>query len=162
MKSFNTNTQNDENWLTPPKLLKILGPFDLDPCAPENRIWNTARNHFTKADDGLSQKWSGRVWLNPPYGRQTFKWLDKLATHRDGIALVFARTETQGFHDTVWQKAESVFFFKGRIAFFKLDGTQGGAANAPSCLVTYDQANTKILEQAIAANKLVGKLLLLR
>ena len=33
--------QNDE-WLTPPEILKPLGSFDLDPCAPINRPWDMA------------------------------------------------------------------------------------------------------------------------
>lgn len=32
-------------WLTPPHILRRLGPFDLAPCAPINRPWNTAEHH---------------------------------------------------------------------------------------------------------------------
>jgi hypothetical protein len=31
-----------DEWLTPPGILKALGQFDLDPCAPVNRPWDTA------------------------------------------------------------------------------------------------------------------------
>jgi hypothetical protein len=54
-------------WLTPPCLLRRLGPFDLDPCSPVNRPWDTARHHYTIEDDGLQQPWFGRVFCNPPY-----------------------------------------------------------------------------------------------
>jgi hypothetical protein len=57
--------------LTPRFVIDALGPFDLDPCPPKERPWDTARRHFTEADDGLSRPWKGRVWLNPPYGPQT-------------------------------------------------------------------------------------------
>lgn len=57
--------QNDE-WLTPPALLRALGQFDLDPCSPVVRPWDTAAQHYTVQDDGLSLPWAGRVWLNPP------------------------------------------------------------------------------------------------
>ncbi len=40
--------------------------------------------------------------LNPPYGEQTERWLAKLAKHGNGIALVYARTETKMFFDSVW------------------------------------------------------------
>lgn len=53
---------NDE-WLTPPELLRALGPFALDPCAPVVRPWDTAERHYTVEDDGLSIPWVGRVWL---------------------------------------------------------------------------------------------------
>ncbi|WP_223160903.1 phage N-6-adenine-methyltransferase [Salinicola aestuarinus] len=88
--------QKDE-WLTPPSILEALGSFDLDPCSPVERPWDTASEHLTLHDDGLSAAWRGRVWLNPPYGRETGLWLEKLAEHGDGIALVFARTETEMF-----------------------------------------------------------------
>ena len=59
-------SQKDE-WLTPPELIHSLGVFDLDPCAPFNRPWNTAKRHYTILDDGLKKKVIGRVWCNPPY-----------------------------------------------------------------------------------------------
>jgi hypothetical protein len=65
--------KNDE-WLTPPEILRALGPFDLDPCAPIARPWETAAAHYTAEDDGLSKPWAGRVWCNPPFGREAVKW----------------------------------------------------------------------------------------
>ena len=101
--------------------------------------------NYNIKDNGLVQLWEGRVWCNPPYGRETFKWIDKLATHGDGIALIFARTETIGFHDHIWNRADAIFFFKGRLKFHHVDGTQGGSANAPSCLVAYGKRNVNAL-----------------
>jgi len=145
---FNTNIANKDEWLTPPEIIKSLGVFDLDPCAPINRPWDTARHHHTKVDNGLLKNWYGRVWCNPPYGRETFKWLSKLADHKNGIALIFARTETIGFHSEIWNKADSVFFFKGRLKFYHITGAQGGTANAPSCLVSYSKENTESIIKA--------------
>lgn len=71
-------------WLTPPYLLRSLGDFDLDPCAATNRPWDTAKNHYTKEDDGLSLEWFGRVWLNPPYGREMEPWLKRMAEYSGG------------------------------------------------------------------------------
>lgn len=157
MTNFNSNTKNNDEWLTPPDLIRSLGSFDLDPCSPINRPWDTAINHYNENDDGLSKRWIGRVWCNPPYGRETFKWLEKLAEHGKGTALIFARTETKGFHSEIWEKAHSVFFFKGRLKFHYVDGTQGDSANAPSCLVSYSKADTL----AIVASGLTGKLITL-
>lgn len=141
-KDFSTNTTGNDEWLTPPDIIKALGEFDVDPCSPINRPWDTAKIHYNKNDDGLAKPWEGRVWCNPPYGRETFKWIDKLATHNNGVALIFARTETIGFHEQVWQRADAIFFFKGRLKFHYVDGTVGGAANAPSCLISYGKQNT--------------------
>lgn len=143
MKNFNTNTKNNDEWLTPPEIIKSLGEFDLDPCSPVNRPWDTAKVHYSILDDGLKMPWEGRVWLNPPYGKDTFKWMEKLSVHKNGIALIFARTETRGFHEQIWSKAHSVFFFKGRLSFYYVDGTKGTAANAPSCLVSYSRNDTR-------------------
>ena len=145
---FNTNTKNNDEWLTPPSIIKALGEFDLDPCSPINRPWDTAKKHYSVLDDGFKQEWEGRVWCNPPYGRDTFKWIDKLANHGNGIALIFARTETIGFHEQVWARASSIFFFKGRLKFHYVDGTQGGSANAPSCLVAFGSNNVIALDEA--------------
>lgn len=147
MLDFNTNTANQDEWLTPPWLLNRLGSFDLDPCAPVNRPWDTAARHYTIRDNGLALPWQGRVWLNPPYGRQTFLWLDKLADHRDGgIALIFARTETRGFVRAVWHKAQYIFFFHGRLRFWTVAGKEADTANAPSCLIAYSPAERPVLE----------------
>jgi hypothetical protein len=156
-KNFNSNTENKDEWLTPPEIIDALGHFDLDPCAPvpETRPWATAAHHYSVKDEGLSQPWHGRVWCNPPYGRETFNWLSKLADHGDGIALIFARTETQGFHTEIWEKADAVFFFKGRLRFYHVTGKQGGTANAPSCLVAYGQNNVRALEHSGLRGRLV-------
>lgn len=157
-KDFNTNTSNHDEWLTPPQIIKALGIFDLDPCAPISRPWNTANNHFDKNDDGLSKFWQGRVWCNPPYGKDTFSWLSRLADHGNGIALIFSRTETIGFHREIWGKADAIFFFKGRLKFHYVDGTQGASANAPSCLVAYGKNNVEALKNC----GLTGKLIILK
>lgn len=133
------NMQKDE-WLTPRVLIAQLGPFDLDPCSPINRPWDTARKHFTIEDDGLNQDWFllGKVWCNPPYGKETGKWLEKLADHGNGIALIFARTETSMFFEEVWKKADAVLFLEGRLFFHHVDGTRAKSnAGAPSVLVAY-------------------------
>jgi hypothetical protein len=52
MKNFNTNTVNNDTWLTPPELIQSLGIFDLDPCSPINRPWDTAKKHYTVNDNG--------------------------------------------------------------------------------------------------------------
>ena len=162
MNNFNTNIENKDEWLTPPYIIEALGTFDLDPCAPIVRPWATATEHYTINDDGLNKDWgSERVWLNPPYGRKTFEWIEKLAERRKGIALIFARTETKGFHAQIWERADAVFFFKGRLKFYHADGTQGGCANAPSCLVSYSDYDTFLIGIAINHKLIKGRLIIL-
>jgi len=149
-----TTVSATDVWLTPPHILEALGPFDLDPCASEDRPWDTARIHYTIKDDGLSQVWSGRVWCNPPYGPKMSPFLEKLATHPGGgVALVFARTETRAFFDHVWDKATGILFLKGRLKFHKPDGELGGTAGSPSVLIAYGEAEAEVLKSC----KLNGK-----
>lgn len=185
---FTTN-----EWLTPPSIIKALGSFDLDPCAPPmtRRPWNTAPSMYDESMNGFEMPWFGRVWLNPPYGDETFKWIKKLADHKNGIALIFARTDTRGFHSEIFEKANSIFFFKSRIKFIgivskcevdlsranrkeltddlrkqsiaiakRIKGKtlntinsdyywfKGSSANAPSCLISYSDADSQAINDA--------------
>jgi hypothetical protein len=133
-------------WLTPPDLLGKLGKFDLDPCSPINRPWDTAEKHYTIEDDGLNQLWNGRVWLNPPYGPEAAKWLKKMSEHNYGTTLIFARTETEYFYKWVWMKARAVLFIKSRLHFYTVDGKRAkGNAGAPSVLVAYGEEDSNML-----------------
>lgn len=145
-------------WLTPPEILGELGNFDLDPCAaPEPRPWRTADRHYTKAtEDGLLLPWFGRVWLSPPYGAPMVvaPWMRRMAAHDKGMALLFARTETSWFHETVWGRAKALLFFKGRQTFCFPDGTRPKSnSGAPCVLIAYGQDDAEIL----AACGLEGK-----
>ena len=142
-------------WLTPPHILNSLGAFDLDPCSPVDRPWDTAAKHYTIEDDGLTQVWEGRVWMNPPYGPAMGKWMKKLADHGDGIALVFARTETKAFFEHVWPKADALFFLKGRLRFCNELGEAQDNAGSPSVLIAFGAENVKALEACGLDGKLV-------
>jgi hypothetical protein len=128
-----------EEWLTPPVIIKTLGPFDLDPCAPIKRPWPTAKKHYTIEDNGLIKPWEGLVFCNPPYGNKTGDWLARCAEHNNCIVLIFARTETAAFHEHVWPKARSLLFLKGRLSFFHVNGKMGGTAGAPSVIIAYGE-----------------------
>lgn len=140
--------KNDE-WLTPPSILAKLGEFDLDPCAPIIRPWDTAKNHFTVRDNGMEKEWFGRVWLNPPFGSDAARWLKKLARHGNGIALIPARTETKMFFEAVWNRAAAVCFLKGRPTFCDVTGKPGKSnSGCPICLVAYGKYNSFILRES--------------
>lgn len=138
-----------DEWLTPPEILTAIGPFDLDPCAPTQRPWEVAKNHFTVLDNGLLQPWRGIVFLNPPYGKETGKWLARLAAHGEGIALIFARTETRMFFEHVWPKAKGLLFLEGRIHFHHVNGQRASAnSGAPSVLIAYGEECSKRLRNS--------------
>ena len=142
-------------WLTPPDILaKLGGPdaFDLDPCAAVGQPWRTAKHMLTEEDDGLAHNWAdyGRsVFLNPPYTNSVIgTWLGRLAEHGQGIALIFARTETEVFHRHVWERCDGLLFMEGRIYFHHADGTRAAAnAGAPSVFCAYGPESADVLAQ---------------
>lgn len=146
--SFERTLDGKDEWLTPPEIIRSLGLFDLDPCAPINRPWDTAAQHFTVLDDGLKKSWGeSRIWCNPPYGGHTGKWLARMAEHNNGICLIFARTETVNFQKYVFPFASAMLFLKGRITFYNVDGTKpNNSAGAPSVLVAYGKNNADSLK----------------
>lgn len=111
-------------WPTPQWLVDQLaaefGPFDLDPAATASNA--KAPAFYTRADDGLAQRWKGRVWLNPPYGRTIAAWMAKArAEVADGnadrvVALVPARVDTQWWRDSI-AAASLVRIWPGRIVW---------------------------------------------
>jgi hypothetical protein len=142
----NQKDKTTKTWLTPPDLLGRLGRFDLDPCAATNAPWPTASRHYTEADDGLSQPWEGRVWCNPPYGTGIGRWMERMASHGNGIALVFARTDTEPWR-SAWEHGDGFLFITGRLRFRCYDGSlpesNGGA---PSVLIAYGAVNVHTLK----------------
>lgn len=155
--SHSARSQTDE-WLTPPALIEKLGPFDLDPATPFDMPWATAAERYSVDDDGLSAPWHGRVWLNPPYSH-IGPWMARLAEHGDGIALVFARTDTQWWFDSVWGRASGLLFMRGRVTFYRPDGTMGNAGHnsgGPSVLIAYGAKNAVRLRTAGVAGAFIG------
>jgi len=101
--------------------LACLGEIDLDPCSDGGEPPNIpARTHYTAGDDGLAHPWHGRVYMNPPYGREIGDWVEKLCTEHEAgrvteaVALLPSRTDTQW-----WRRLREypVCFVQGRLTF---------------------------------------------
>lgn len=140
-------TDAKEDWLTPPELVESLGFFDLDPCAAVGQPWKTAKKQYTIEDNGLLQEWNGRVWCNPPYGRKTQHFMNKLKGHGDGIALIFTRTETKNWFENIWTGADAILFLRDRISFHDINGVQKERSGCGSALIAYGQRNVQALEK---------------
>ena len=128
------------NWNTPENALHLvyrhMGQIDLDPCSnPESIVKAELALSLENGDNGLTQPWEGRVYVNPPYGREISWWVlkclreSKLPRCLEIIALLPARTDT-GWFEECW-KADAICFWKGRLTFL---GAQHPAP-FPSCLV---------------------------
>lgn len=161
-----TRSTTDE-WLTPRYIVDALGgwqSFDLDPCSPIGRPWPTARAHYTVVDNGLILPWFGRVYMNCPYGRGIGRWLGRMAAHGRGVALIFARTDTDAFFRFVWEHASALLFLRGRLDFCDITGRpvrrkgrRKGDQNsgAPSVLCAYGPGDADVLAGCGLSGKFV-------
>jgi site-specific DNA-methyltransferase (adenine-specific) len=126
-------TSNTPEWSTPQDLFNELNEefhFTLDPCATKENA--KCPKFYTQEDDGLSKDWSGEVvFMNPPYGREIGKWVEKISIG-GGVALLPARTDTRWFHDYIYGKAD-IKFIKGRLKF----GGSKNSAPFPSMIVRF-------------------------
>ncbi len=125
-------------WYTPPVYLEaaraVLGKLDLDPASSQTAQRSVrATQFYSLADDGLSKRWKGSVWLNPPYtGGIVDKFVEKLCEHflcgdvKAAILLTNNATETAWYQPAA-QVAACVCFPKGRIRFIDEHGEPGGA-----------------------------------
>jgi len=143
--------------ITPRWIIDALGPFDLDPCAADPRPWDCAVTNYSCG--GLMRPWHGFVWLNPPFDRyQVSQWINRLAAHGSGIALLHARTETAWFVPC-WQRASGIFFLAKRIAFCRPDGsTQPANSGAPPVLVAFGPVALQTIVDAMQLGVLRGVL----
>lgn len=110
--------ENDTT-LTPLWLIEMLGEFDFDPCGYPGHA--TAKHVNLWPSDGLTIDWHGKVWCNPPYSAPG-PFLQRLAQHGNGIALVLASTDT-GWFQEAYSSADWLFFPKGRPTFYRKDMT---------------------------------------
>jgi phage N-6-adenine-methyltransferase len=126
-----------DEWATPQSLFDdlsvVFGDFTLDPCAtPQNAKCVT---YFTRQQDGLAHRWQGKVFMNPPYGRDIGRWVKKAYEESlDGalvVCLLPARTDTRWWHD--YASHGYVYFLRGRLRF----GTAINSAPFPSAIVTF-------------------------
>ena len=136
------------DWYTPSWIFEALKlEFDLDPCQPVGGIdWIPAKHYYSIEDDGLSATWNGLVWLNPPYGKHTKHWLKKMHHHRNGVALVFARTDCAWFHDYC-STADAILFLQGRIKFVNGFNVESkGLPGSGSMLVAWGKESVEALK----------------
>lgn len=137
-----------DHWATPVDVVRELerefGQFDLDPCATKKTA--KASNYFTPREDGLKQRWRGRVFLDPPYSKPA-PWLQKAIEEVSAgsagivVALLPSDVSTGWFHDLVKGRAE-IRFWRGRIRFIGWQGTPIDRPRNGNILAIYRKAFT--------------------
>lgn len=141
-------SNNKADWETPDSLFDQLNSefrFTLDAAAsPLNakckrficeEHWYRSQAMTSALDPDVS--WFGRVWLNPPYGRDVWHWVAKAKQEayynaQVVVMLLPARTDTAWWHDYIWdthrrrpQEGVEIRLLRGRVRF------KGAPASAP-------------------------------
>lgn len=147
LRALQSSESNE--WYTPAEYIEaarlVMGGIDLDPAS--NPIANKivkAERYYTINDDGFAQDWRGRIWLNPPYGRDggesnQEKWSARLIEeYRAGnissaILLVNAVTDRRWFNP-LWDFP--ICFTDHRIRFYSPD-TEAGQPTHGNVLVYF-------------------------
>jgi hypothetical protein len=102
---------------------RMPAEIDLDPCSEGGDQPNVpAQAHYTADGNGLAHPWHGRIYMNPPCGREIGDWVGKLCSEHEAgrvteaISLLPSRTDTQW-----WKRLREhpVCFVQGRLAFVR-------------------------------------------
>ena len=137
-----------DSWATPQRLFDELNAkyqFTLDVCADAANT-KVPYNFYSleNGEDGLSLHWSGRCWMNPPYGREIGKWVKKAYEESQKgvlvVSLLPSRTDTRWFHQYIYAKSGvEIQFLRGRLKF----GNAVNSAPFPSMIVVFNKRTTE-------------------
>ena len=123
-------------WSTPQYFFDSLNAefnFGTDVCASHENA--KCASFFSLEMDGLKQDWNGVCFMNPPYGREISKWMQKAyESSKNGatvVCLVPARTDTSWWHN--YASKGEVRFVRGRLKF----GDAASNAPFPSAVVVF-------------------------
>jgi ParB family chromosome partitioning protein len=132
------HNSGENEWYTPMELVEcarlVMGEIDCDPASSQiaNRTVR-AKVFFSKSEDGLKQKWNGRVFLNPPYAQPLVAQFAEAVAGKfkegeisEAIVLVNNATETNWFGQIVGE-ASAICFPSGRVKFLDPGGFKTGA-----------------------------------
>lgn len=127
----------DQTWATPQDLFDKLHAefhFTLDVCALPDSA--KCEYYYTPAEDAFKHPWPGVCWMNPPYGREIGRWMERAFRAPEWwgstvVCLVPARVDTRWWWDFASQG--EVRFLKGRLKF----GGHVNSAPFPSALAIF-------------------------
>ena len=143
LKKAMVSSKSNE-WSTPWDFFNKLNNefhFTLDPCATTENA--KCEKYYTKKENGLVQNWKNEiVFMNPPYGGNTGKWIYKAyAESLRGavvVCLIVSSTDRSYWHDYIFPYAAQIRWIRGRLKF------NDSKASAPfaSAIVIFDNKNT--------------------
>lgn len=114
------NTNLKDVWQTPDEIIEMLQPIDVDPCAGRDTTIGQDAN-YTDLDNGLTKKWHGRVFVNPPFSDKK-SWLQKAISEKDRTEAIFVLTpdgtDTKSWwHEYIAAEADYIWFSRGRVSY---------------------------------------------
>lgn len=94
--------------------------LQLDVCATHEN--HKCKKFMTKEIDGLKQAWNENFWMNPPFGREIKKWVQRAYEQSEkhnvtGVLLLPVRCNTLWWHKYIIDTKAEVRFLKGEIKF---------------------------------------------
>ena len=116
--------------------------FTLDVAA--NSLNTKCVRFFSVDCDGLSQGWGNNIcWMNPPFGRQMKKWVEKAyKSYLNGatvVCLLPVRSNTVWWHQYCMRSTE-IRLIKGEVKF---KGNENGLW-LPLCIIVFNPHNKRI------------------
>jgi phage N-6-adenine-methyltransferase len=137
-------TGGSDGWCTPVEVIdRVLriGPIGLDPCTSAENPVDAPAFYVGGKRNGLAETWwqeealdGALAYVNPPYS-QVGAWAAKVAEEAarsvEVVTLVAARPDPRWFYRLVWDSAQAVCFWRGRLTFVGAPGP----APFPSALV---------------------------
>lgn len=155
MSAGRKNNSTTKHWNTPPKIVfavkNFFGRIDLDPCSNEHSMVGA---HVSFGPPlGLKEDWFGRVFCNPPYGRNPedktslLNWVNKAAEtflrgksfsglDNEVIMLIPVATNTRHFYK-IFETAQSICFLKDSRLKFWINGKEDKKGAPMACCLIY-------------------------
>jgi ParB family chromosome partitioning protein len=138
-KPHQTQGTGNNEWYTPPEIIeaarKTMGGIDCDPAS--SKVANKtvkAKSFFTVDDNGISRKWDGRVWMNPPFSQpEVSQFSDAVAEKFESGEIKQACVLTNNATETIWAQrlmevASAICFPRARVRFLDQDGNPRAGA----------------------------------
>jgi len=118
----NAFKSKSEEYETPKEIFEPLQKefqLELDVCATKE---NTKCELFlTKEEDALTKNWNKNFWMNPPFGRNLKKWVQKAYEESQkgfiGVLILPVRCNTLWWHKYIIDTKAEVRFLKGETKF---------------------------------------------
>lgn len=147
-------SEETPEWYTPPMIVdrarRCLGGIDLDPASNATaQQWINAAAYYTADDNGLTQSWAGRVWLNPPFD-DTAAWVDQIdAEYMSGqvTAAILLVNSAPGYNwwEDLWRR-RPVCMLRERLCFVPSIGEPAGQAKKGQTIAYYGPDIDRFIE----------------